>query len=87
MGCQTSFPRVSCYETAASVEELVFFESDLIEMRKSIEFRSIECTFQTKLMSDIKEINDSNSLVVFDFFSYTIPADKWINTYYAEEWL
>ena len=45
-------------------------------MRKSLEFRSIECTFQTKLMSDIKEINDNNSLVVFNFFSYIIPADK-----------
>ena len=45
-------------------------------MLNNIEFRNIKCTFQTKLMSDIKKINDSNELL--------IPADKSRNIYIYE---
>ena len=55
------------------VDELVYFENNMIKMVKKIEFRKIKCTFQTKLMSHIKKINESNELL--------IPADKSRNIY------
>ena len=55
------------------VDELVNFENDMMKMIKNIEFRKIKCTFQTKLMSNIKKINESNE--------FLIPADKSRNIY------
>ena len=49
-------------------DELVDLEKDIVKMIKNIEFRKVKCTFQKKLMSDIKMINESNGLL--------IPADK-----------
>ena len=36
------------------LDKLVNFENDMIKMIKNIEFRKIKCTFQAKLISDIK---------------------------------
>ena len=54
-------------------DELVDFENDMMKMIKNIEFRNINCTFQTKLISEIKKRNESNDL--------SIPADKSRNIY------
>ena len=54
-------------------DELVDFEKDMMKMIKNIEFRNINCTFQTKLISEIKKRNESNDL--------SIPADKSRNIY------
>ena len=59
------------------VDELVDFENDMMKMIKNIEFRKIKCTFQTKLMSDIKKINESNVLL--------ISADKSRNVYLIQK--
>ena len=59
------------------VDELVDFKNDMMKMMKNIEFRNIKCTFQTKLMSDIKKINESNKLL--------IPADKSRNIYIMQK--
>ena len=37
------------------VDELVDFENNMMKMMKNTEFRKIKCTFQNKLMSDIKK--------------------------------
>ena len=66
-------------------DELVDFENDMMKMIKNIEFRNINCTFQTKLISEIKKRNESNDL--------SIPADKsrniyiYIYIYHAKGWL
>ena len=46
-------------------------------MIKNIEFRKIKCTFQTKLMLNIKGIKKSNELL--------IPADKLRNIYIVQD--
>ena len=46
-------------------------------MIKNIEFRKIKCTFQTKLMLNIKGIKKSNELL--------IPADKLRNMYIVQD--
>ena len=46
------------------MDELVDFENDMMKMIKNIEFRKIKCTFQAKLMSDIKRINASKELLI-----------------------
>ena len=46
-------------------------------MIKNIEFRKIKCTFQTKLMPEIKKINESNELL--------IPANKSRNVYIIQK--
>ena len=46
-------------------------------MIKHIEFRKIKYTFQTKLISDIKKINESNQL--------SIPADNSRNIYIRQK--
>ena len=45
-------------------DELVDLENDIVKMIKNIEFRKVKCTFQKKLMSDIKKINESNDLLI-----------------------
>ena len=37
------------------VDELVDFKNNMMKMIKNIEFRKLKCTFQNKLMSDIKK--------------------------------
>ena len=46
-------------------------------MIKNIEFRKIKCTFQNKLMLNIKGIKKSNELL--------IPADKLRNIYIVQD--
>ena len=46
------------------MDELVFFGNDMMKMIKNIEFRKIKYTFQTKLMSDIKRINERKELLI-----------------------
>ena len=58
-------------------DELVDFENDFTKMIKNIEFRKIKCTFQTKLMLNIKGIKKSNELL--------IPADKLRNIYIVQD--
>ena len=55
------------------VDELLDFENDMMKMINNIEFRKLKCTFQTKVMSDITKISESNKLL--------IPADKSISRY------
>ena len=55
------------------MNELVDFKNDMMKMIKDIVFRKIKCAFQTKLMSDIKNIHESNELL--------IPAGKSKNLY------
>ena len=49
-------------------DELVDFENDMMKMIKNIEFRNINCTFQTKLISEIKKRNESNDLSIPDIY-------------------
>ena len=59
------------------MDELVDFENDMMKIMKNIEFRKMNCTFQRKLVSDIKKINESNKLL--------IPADKSRNIYVMQK--
>ena len=54
-------------------ENMVKFESDLLDMIKNIEFRNTRDQFQRQLKDDIKKINSSTKAF--------IPADKTTNLY------
>ena len=56
-----------------ALEELGEFESDLVSMVKNIEFRPVRNNFLDKLKNNIKEINNTDELL--------INADKSTNIY------
>ena len=56
-----------------AIEELSEFESDLVLMIENIQFRAVRNNFLAKLKNDIKEINNTDELLV--------NADKSTNIY------
>ena len=65
-----------CFKTSkclAAIEELSGFESDLVLMIKNIQFRPVRNNFPAKLKNCIKEINNTDGLLV--------NADKSTNNY------
>ena len=64
------FKTVKC---PSSVEELVPFENDMMDMIKDLEFKRVKNEFQSKLRNDIRQILRSNNLF--------ISADKSRNIY------
>ena len=56
-----------------AIEELSEFESDLVSMIENIQFRPVRNNFLAKLKNDIKEINNTDELLV--------NADKSTNIY------
>ena len=57
----------------SSAEELVPFETDMMDMVKNLEFKRVNSEFQSKLTNDIRKIRKSNNLFV--------SADKSRNIY------
>ena len=65
-----------------NVDELVDFENDMMKTKEknNTEFKKIKYTFQTKLMSDIKKIYESNDLLIPPYKSrniYIIQKDDY----------
>ena len=48
----------------SSAEELVPFETDMMDMVKNVEFERVNNEFQSKLTNDIRKIRKSNNLFV-----------------------
>ena len=65
--------RVSDKNQPGQCKELNEFENDLLNIMKTVKFRKVNDSFQSKLKVDINKINDSPNVLVF--------ADKTSNVY------
>ena len=68
------------HECPPAIEELSEFESDLVSMIKNIQFRPARNNFLAKLKNDIKEINNTDELLVNADKSKTFTKVLKINT-------
>ena len=65
-----------CFKSEATPTQhdgLKYFEQDLYEMVRRIQFRPVKSSFQSQLLADVKTIRNSTSVIV--------PADKTTNLY------
>ena len=66
--------------TAPQMKELKAFKDDFIEMLRTVQFRPVRNSFQTKLREDIKTIQQTNEIIVSADKSrnkYKIPVEEY----------